>query len=133
MNEELTIAERRFGTGLILDLAGNLTRQSEEALLGRRRWDEGLAEGRNLVLNFGGVRIVNSAGIALLIRLAHAGQKAGFRIYGIGVSGHYQKNVPADRPDGIHPALSRRIFAHAAPFRRRERRFVKKFVSPAPV
>lgn len=91
MNEELTIAERRFGTGLILDLAGNLTRQSEEALLGRRRWDEGLAEGRNLVLNFGGVRIVNSAGIALLIRLAHAGQKAGFRIYGIGVSGHYQK------------------------------------------
>lgn len=91
MNDELTIAERPFERGLILDLAGNLTRQSEAALLGLRRWSEGLDEGPNLVLNFSGVGIVNSAGIALLIRLANAGRRAGYRIYGIGVSAHYQK------------------------------------------
>ncbi len=91
MNSELTIAERAFRDGIILDLRGDLTKQSEAALLHWRDWAAGLDGKAALALNLTEVERINSAGIALLIRLCQQGLKAGFAIYAYGVRAHYQK------------------------------------------
>lgn len=77
---------------LALDLRGDLTRQAEEAVLGLRPWAEGLDGGRKyLILNLAHVPYINSAGIAVLIRLARAGIKGGFMTFAYGVTPHYEK------------------------------------------
>lgn len=87
----LEIAERAFAQGIVLDLRGELTKTTEAVLLGWRDWARGLDDGRALVLNLTGIGRINSAGIALLIRLAQQGLKAGYEVYAFGVSTHYQK------------------------------------------
>ncbi len=91
MNSELSIAERLFRDGILLDLQGDLTMKAEESLLKWRDWENGMEGRSRLVLNFNGVDYVNSAGIAILIRLAHAAQQAGFSLYGFGINAHYQR------------------------------------------
>ncbi|WP_135555674.1 STAS domain-containing protein [Paenibacillus cymbidii] len=91
MTERLIIDERTFAWGYILDLQGELTKLSEEKLLGWRPWAQGLDGKPYLVLNLTGIRLINSAGIALLIRLSQHALKAGFSIYAFGVNAHYQK------------------------------------------
>ncbi len=91
MKNELTIGERIFASGLILDIQGDLTKDAEDILLHQRNWSEGLGDGANVILNFSEVEYINSAGIAVLIRLAQTGKKAGFTIYAFGINSHYQK------------------------------------------
>jgi stage II sporulation protein AA (anti-sigma F factor antagonist) len=77
---------------MALDMRGDLTRQSEEAVLQLRPWADGL-DGRRkyLILNLTQVPYINSAGIAVLIRLARAGIKGGFTTFAYGVTPHYEK------------------------------------------
>ncbi|WP_274365985.1 STAS domain-containing protein [Paenibacillus thermotolerans] len=92
MNSELSVAVRELEHCTVLDLKGDLTKHAEDAVLGLRNWLQGL-EGskRALVLNLSQVPYVNSAGIAVLIRLVRYGTKARFHTYAFGVSSHYQK------------------------------------------
>lgn len=92
MNNEFLVNVRELEHCTILDLQGDLTKTAEESLIGTREWQEGL-EGskRYLVINLSQVPYVNSAGIAVLIRLLRFGIKAGFHTFAYGVSSHYQK------------------------------------------
>jgi stage II sporulation protein AA (anti-sigma F factor antagonist) len=88
---ELVVEERGFANGLILDMKGDLTKDAEETLLHQRKWADGSIVGSNVILNFSEVEYINSAGIAILIRLAQTGMKANFTIYAFGINTHYQK------------------------------------------
>ncbi len=77
---------------MALDMQGDLTKQAEQSLLLMRPWQEGLDEGRTyLILNLTQVPYINSAGIAVLIRLSRAGAKGGFLTFGYGITPHYEK------------------------------------------
>lgn len=92
MDRSFHINVRTTEKCVILDLSGDLTKNSEEALMKSGQWEQGLNEGRAyLILNFLDVPYINSAGIALLIRLTRLGVKSGFKTFSYGVSPHYQK------------------------------------------
>lgn len=83
---------RSAGSALIVDMKGDLTKHAEEMLMKLHAWDQPLGEGRtSLILNFSGVPYINSAGIALLIRIVRGGAKAGRQTYAYGMNAHYQK------------------------------------------
>ena len=92
MSEQQKITVRETERYTLLALHGDLSKDAEETLLGARAWQDGLEGGKTaLVLDFTGVPYINSAGIAVLIRLVRTGRKAGFRTYAFGVNAHYQK------------------------------------------
>jgi stage II sporulation protein AA (anti-sigma F factor antagonist) len=92
MHTHFQVRLRSFECGIILDMNGDMTRQAEEAMLGQRSWETGLgASGSYLILNFTHVPSINSAGIAVLIRIVRAGMKGGFRTFAFGISPHFQK------------------------------------------
>lgn len=92
MEQTLRITERPFEGGMILDLAGDITRAAEETVLKHQSWEQGWGAGhRFLVLNFTHVPYINSAGIACLIRFTRAGLKHGCHLFAYGLTPHYQK------------------------------------------
>lgn len=92
MDNQFEVKVRPFEYGIILDLTGDMTKLSEEALLGLRGWEAGLDnEGKYVILNFTRVPYINSAGIAVLIRIVRAGLKGKFRAFGYGITPHFQK------------------------------------------
>jgi len=92
MSQDCRAALRETETYTALTLRGDLTKQAEETLFGLRSWQDGLEGGKTfLVIDFTDVPYINSAGIALLIRLVRLGLKAGYRTFAFGVNGHYQK------------------------------------------
>jgi anti-anti-sigma factor len=92
MDSEFAAKVRENADSTVVDMSGDLTKSAEERLLALREWQSGLAEGKRcLVLNFTEVPYVNSAGIAVLIRLVRYGAKAGFRTFAFGINSHYQK------------------------------------------
>lgn len=89
-DQAAVIQEKEHYTLLVL--RGDLSKESEIAVLGLRPWQEGLQDGKGaLVIDFTEVPYINSAGIAVLIRLVRMGMKARFRSYAYGVTSHYQK------------------------------------------
>lgn len=77
---------------MILDMRGDLTKQGEEQVLSLCSWESGLPDGkRYVILNLTDVFYINSAGIAVMIRLTRTGLKSGFHIFAYGISAHYQK------------------------------------------
>jgi len=92
MSTECRATLRETERYTLLTLSGDLTKQAEETLFGLRSWQDGLEDGKPfLLIDFAEVPYINSAGIALLIRLVRLGRKAGYRSFAFGVSGHYQK------------------------------------------
>ncbi|HZG88356.1 STAS domain-containing protein [Paenibacillus sp.] len=92
MNQEVSVVVRETERCTFVHLRGDVTKQAEDALLGARPWQDGLEGGkRRLVIDFTEVPYVNSAGIAVLIRLVRLGLKSGFRTFAYGVNAHYQK------------------------------------------
>ena len=92
MDRTFRINERRLASGLILDLAGDLTREAEGPLLRNSNWQEVMdIPGCCLVLNFSQVAYINSAGIACLIRLTRAAASRSCRTFAYGLTPHYQK------------------------------------------
>jgi stage II sporulation protein AA (anti-sigma F factor antagonist) len=91
MEQDFHFTIRETAEATIVDMRGDLTKNAEQELLGRG-WENGLDGGRKyLLLNFSGVPYINSAGIAVLIRLNRAGIKAGVATFAYGLSLHYQK------------------------------------------
>lgn len=79
-------------TVMALDLQGDLTKPAEDQLLRMRNWQDGLEEQRPyLILNLTQVPYINSAGIAVLIRLTRAGARGHFMTFAYGVTAHYEK------------------------------------------
>ena len=92
MESDFQLRIRHAARTMILDLSGDITKSTEQVILGCRDWEQGLDDGRkHLILNFVDVPYINSAGIALLIRLTRAGIRAGFTTFAYGLSPHYQK------------------------------------------
>lgn len=81
-----------FEAGLSVTLRGDLDQQAELKIRSALNWEDGLGEGRRyLILNLHDVNFINSAGMALLIRIARTGRKKDFHTFICGASAHYQK------------------------------------------
>lgn len=91
MENQLTIACREAGdNAVIMDLAGDLTRLSEEEML--KAYQQVTARGSTRILyNFTGVASVNSSGIAILIGIVSEARKKQQRIAVFGLNDHYRK------------------------------------------
>lgn len=92
MNSMLELSIVPFSVGLSVKLKGDLDQQAERKIRSVLDWEEGLGEGRRyLILNLHEVNYINSAGMALLIRIARTGRKKSYHTFICGASAHYQK------------------------------------------
>ncbi|REK59682.1 MAG: anti-sigma factor antagonist [Thermobacillus sp.] len=92
MNSMLELNIVPFDAGLSVTLKGDLDQQAEQKIRSVLDWEDGLGEDRRyLILNLHEVNFINSAGMALLIRIARAGRKKDFHTFICGASAHYQK------------------------------------------
>jgi len=92
VDQPLTIEKRPFPGGLVLELSGDLTKAAESELLSGFDSGSGLTEDvRFLALDLRKVAYINSGGMAVLIRLARIGKKAGLHTFAWGVTPHYEK------------------------------------------
>jgi anti-anti-sigma factor len=86
---QLEIRVRDAPPVVIMDLLGEMTTFAQEPLM--RAYEEALAKGaRTILLNFGAVGYLNSAGIAAIIGLISQARKANQRILLTGLTSHYQ-------------------------------------------
>jgi anti-anti-sigma factor len=86
------VLERTFDEYCILDMKGDLTKQSEEPLLSLKHWNIPSPEHkRYVILNFTEVPYINSMGIAILIRIVRGGIQANYQAFAYGLSSHYEK------------------------------------------
>lgn len=90
MGESLDLTLRNLENAVILDIQGELTKPTESQLISAIDTLH-LSEGHTLLLNLTEVNYINSAGIALLIRLVRQTQSKKYRAAAYGVSSHYQK------------------------------------------
>ncbi|EXX88319.1 anti-anti-sigma factor [Paenibacillus darwinianus] len=92
MEQKLQLESRVFESGIAFTLKGDLDKAAEQVLKSAFDWEQGPVEQRRyLVLDLHQVGYINSAGMALLIRIARAGRKLGYHTFACGVSTHYQK------------------------------------------
>ncbi|MGQ9533161.1 MAG: STAS domain-containing protein [Desulfotomaculales bacterium] len=90
MTEELTVVSRREGDAVIFDLAGDLTKKAEAAVL--EAYQRATAQGvRRLLFNFHAVKYINSSGIAILIAVIAEARKRDQEVGGFGLSAHYTR------------------------------------------
>ena len=92
MESILELSVVPFESGLSVTLKGDLDQQAEQKIRSVLHWEEGLGDGRRyLILNLHEVNFINSAGMALLIRIARTGRKKNYHTFICGASAHYQK------------------------------------------
>ena len=84
---EATVRQRQ-GVA-ILDLTGDVDSRAEAAL--QRGYDEAVAGGGPVVLNFGGADYINSTGIALIVGLLAQARKDRLNVRAFGLSEHYRE------------------------------------------
>jgi anti-sigma B factor antagonist len=91
MTTTTAITARRTVPGVsLLDIRGDITAGSEEALMGA--YTEAAAQGaRTIVLNFAGLEYMNSGGIGLLVTLLIRANRAKQRLLACGLSEHYRQ------------------------------------------
>jgi anti-sigma B factor antagonist len=89
---------RRVGNVAILDIEGEITAASEEAL--GEAYAEGAAGGtRAVVLNFTGLEYMNSGGIGLLVTLLVRANRAKQQLLAFGLTDHYRQIFELTRLD----------------------------------
>lgn len=85
-----TITLRRMAAAAILDLHGDITVGSEQALMDA--YTQASAEGvRSILLNFADLAYMNSGGIGLLVTLLIRAKRARQRLLAYGLSDHYRQ------------------------------------------
>lgn len=91
MSNELTATIRRIATQTcIIDVQGDITAQSEMALMGA--YQEASQNGTNsIILNFEGLDYMNSSGIGLLVTMLIRVQRQKQQLLVYGLSEHYQQ------------------------------------------
>jgi anti-sigma B factor antagonist len=100
MTQTLSTNVRRVGNVAILDIEGEITATSEEAL------GEAYAEGadggtRAVVLNFTGLEYMNSGGIGLLVTLLVRANRAKQKLLAFGLTDHYRQIFELTRLDEV--------------------------------
>ena len=113
----LSLGVRRIGeTASVLDIHGDVTAHSEEALMGA--YAEGGTDGvRAVILNFTGLEYMNSGGIGLLVTLLVRANRAKQRLLACGLTEHYRQIFELTRLDeaiGIYPSEADAVAATAA-------------------
>jgi len=112
----LSLGVRRIdGTASVLDIEGDITAFSEEALMDA--YLEGAADGvRAVILNFTGLEYMNSGGIGLLVTLLVRTNRAKQKLLAFGLSEHYQQIFELTRLDeaiGIYATEAEALAAAA--------------------
>jgi anti-sigma B factor antagonist len=88
--EEIQVNLRLEDKLAVVDLAGDVTSLAEKKLLAA--YEKAVAQKTKcIVLNFGGVSYVNSAGMSILITLLTRSQNQGVALRAFGLSPHFQK------------------------------------------
>jgi anti-sigma B factor antagonist len=95
----LSMGVRRIDdTACILDIQGDITAFSEEALMDA--YTEGAADGvKAVVLNFTGLEYMNSGGIGLLVTVLVRANRAKQKLLAFGLTDHYQEIFELTRLD----------------------------------
>ncbi|MBP1933499.1 STAS domain-containing protein [Ammoniphilus resinae] len=76
----------------LVQLTGDITKKSGKQLLDWHHWEAGLpGQSKRLVLDFGRVNYINSAGIGDLIRLVRMGKDGLYQSGCFGLNYHYEK------------------------------------------
>lgn len=91
MESPFQVQQRVTKDAVIYDLAGDLSHQAEDMLLGLRDWSQGLEPGQYIILNLTKVPYINSMGISILIRIVRSLMGAGCQTFAYGITPHYQK------------------------------------------
>ena len=86
------------GTACILDIEGDITAFSEEALMDA--YTEGAGDGvKAVILNFIGLEYMNSGGIGLLVTVLVRANRAKQKLLAFGLTDHYQEIFELTRLD----------------------------------
>jgi len=86
------------GTACILDIEGDITAFSEEALMDA--YTEGSGDGvKTVILNFTGLEYMNSGGIGLLVTVLVRANRAKQKLLAFGLTEHYQQIFELTRLD----------------------------------
>jgi anti-sigma B factor antagonist len=95
----LSLGVRRIDeTASVLDIQGDITAFSEEALMDA--YAEGAADGvRAVILNFTGLEYMNSGGIGLLVTVLVRANRAKQKLLAFGLTEHYQQIFELTRLD----------------------------------
>ena len=95
----LSMGVRRIDeTACILDIEGDITAFSEEALMDA--YTEGAADGiKAVILNFTGLEYMNSGGIGLLVTVLVRANRAKQKLLAFGLTEHYQQIFELTRLD----------------------------------
>ncbi len=108
-----TIDVSRSSSTAILRIHGEITGGSEAALMGA--YAEA-GDARSIVLDFADLEYMNSGGIGLLVTLLVRAQRAGQRLFAVGLSDHYRQILALTRLDeaiAIHEDLTAALAASA--------------------
>ena len=86
------------GTACILDIEGDITAFSEEALMDA--YTEGSGDGvKTVILNFTGLEYMNSGGIGLLVTVLVRANRAKQKLLAFGLTEHYREIFELTRLD----------------------------------
>ena len=112
----LSMGVRRIeGTACILDIQGDITAFSEEALMDA--YTEGAGDGvKAVILNFTGLEYMNSGGIGLLVTVLVRANRAKQKLLAFGLTEHYREIFELTRLDeaiGIYPTEADALAAAA--------------------
>jgi anti-sigma B factor antagonist len=105
----------RDGAAGILRIHGEITGASEPALMDA--YARAADGSRGILIDFGGLDYMNSGGIGLLVTLLVRAQRAGQRLFAIGLSEHYRQILSLTRLDeaiAIHDDESAALAAAGA-------------------
>lgn len=92
MKQPFVLERRQIPSGIVLKLSGELTKSAEDDLIAGFEGESELGTSiRFMALDLTQVAYINSGGMAVLIRLARMGRKAGVHTFAWGVTPHYEK------------------------------------------
>lgn len=100
----LNLGVRQSGATSILDVQGDITAASEQALMDAYTQASGDAT-KSIVLNFSGLEYMNSGGIGLLVTLLVRANRQKQKLLAYGLTDHYKQIFELTRLDeaiGIH-------------------------------
>ena len=86
---ELEVTVRRRDGAAVLDLVGDVDAAADAAL--QRAYDQAVADGGPVVLNFARAEYINSTGIALIVGLLAQARARAAPITACGLSDHYRE------------------------------------------
>jgi anti-sigma B factor antagonist len=98
MTQETLFEVRRAGDTGVVEISGDITASSEDALMaayGRA----GAGEARAVLLDFSRLEYMNSGGIGLLVTLLVRAQRAKQRLLACGLNDHYRQIFELTRLD----------------------------------